>query len=137
MDQIVSSPSIIPPCGEPLVSPMDAVVKKAAAQLNTLIMHRIAGSEMDKGDAQALVSDLLALARIVDPIVKAIGDYAAQYARSNIDQSLFTDQLLGALEGNATFVICEAVENAQEASMDAMYHAKHSARHQWVGGVGP
>lgn len=131
MDQIVSSPSIIPPCGEPLVSPLDAIVRKAAVQLNGLTMHRIAGSAMHKGDAQALVSDLLALARIMDPVVKALGSYAQEYSSENIDQSLFTDQLLGALEGNATFVICEAVEKADEARAEDVYRARHNARRTW------
>lgn len=129
----ILSPSIIPPCGEPLVSPLDAVVKKAAAKLNGLTMHRIAGGEMNKGDAQALVTDLLDVAKICDSIIQAIGLYAEQHARASIDQTLFVDQMLGALEGNATFVICQAVEFGDELRMDEVYHASHSARHQWAG----
>jgi hypothetical protein len=71
--------------------------------------HRIVG-EPDRHDAEELVACLRRLAAIIDPVVAAIGSYANHHF-GWVDQRLFTNQLLNALEGDATFVIQEAADN--------------------------
>lgn len=95
-------------------SPLDAVVANAARKLLMLRMTNIRGAG-DKHDANNLIADLEAVASIIDPVVLAIG----MYAKENLgltDKAIkgnFTDQLRGALEGNATFNIEEAGDQAQ------------------------
>lgn len=95
-------------------SPLNAVVHEAARKLLNLQMTRIVGAG-DKHDAKNLIADLEAVASIIDPVVLAIG----LYAKENLgitDKAIkdnFTDQLRGALEGNATFNIEEAGDQAQ------------------------
>ena len=117
--------------GESPVSPLDAILHKTADRLKTLRLHRIAGSEMSKGDAQALVSDLLDIARVIDPAILAIGNYAASFL-PGFDVTLFTDQLRDALEGNATFTLCAAVEERQNDQAEERASARHARRGQWV-----
>lgn len=133
MDQLAPtlSPSIIPPMGESPVSPLDAILHKTADRLKTLRLHKIAGSEMSKGDAQALVADLLDIARLVDPVILAIGHYAASFV-PGLDVAEFTDQLRGALEGNATNEICSMVEKRMDDQDEARANARHWRRGQWV-----
>lgn len=133
MDQLAPtlSPSIIPPMGESPVSPLDAILHKTADRLKTLRLHRVAGSEMSKGDAQALVADLLDIARLVDPVILSIGNYAAQFL-PGLDLELFTDQLRGALEGNATNTLCVEVEARLDDQEEQRASARHARRGQWV-----
>src|SRR6478609_12202939 len=84
----------------PTVSHIDAVVIAAGAQLSQLRIHRIIG-EPDRSDAERLVANLRRLAAIIDPVVAAIGRYASHHF-GWVDQRLFTNQLLNALEGDAT-----------------------------------
>lgn len=91
-----------------LLSPLDAAVKEAAAKLLTLQMTHISG-EADEVDAQNLVMDLEAIWSIIDPMIEAVGNYAASNF-NGIDKSQFTSQLQGALEGNATHEILSAGE---------------------------
>jgi hypothetical protein len=93
----------------PNSSPLDAVIDTASAQLSQLRMHRIVG-EPDRTDAEKLVANLRQLAAIIDPVVAAIGRHASHHF-GWVDQRLFTNQLLNALEGDATFVIQEAADN--------------------------
>src|SRR5207244_3646073 len=93
-------------------SPLDEIVHRAGKSLQDLRMTRLyAAYTPDREDAKALVDDLLAIARIIDPVIEAIGEYAVAHYRG-IDLDCFRGQLLGALEGNATFEIESAV--AQE-----------------------
>ena len=117
--------------GESPVSPLDAILHKTADRLKTLRLHRIAGSEMNKSDAQALVSDLLDIARVIDPVILAIGNYATSFL-PDLDVTQFTDQLRGALEGNATFTLCAEVEKRIEDQQEARMNARHWRRGQWV-----
>ena len=95
-------------------SPLDEIVHKAGKSLQDLRMTKLyAAYTPDREDAKALVDDLLAIARIIDPVILAIGDYAAEHYRG-IDLVLFEDQLLNALSGNATFEIESAVERAAD-----------------------
>lgn len=101
-------------------SPLDAIVHEAGRKLQGLQMTRIAGNYADKSDADNLRADLEALWGIVDPLILAIGQYAGEHfnisAKSIKDH--FTDQLRGALEGNSTFVLEQAGDEAQEALTD-------------------
>ena len=67
-------------------------------------------SFLPRHDAEELVACLRRLAAIIDPVVSAIGSYANHHF-GWVDQRLFKDQLLNALEGDATFVIQEAADN--------------------------
>ena len=101
-------------------SPVQDAVLDAGRKLLSLKMTRIVGIP-DEHDAANLRADLEALWNIVDPVIAAIGDYAG--ACFGIDQDKikehFTDQLRGALEGNATFVLEQAAERAIEDRMEA------------------
>lgn len=93
-------------------SPLDRAVKDAAMKLLGLQMTRIVG-EADKADADALHDDLQALARILDPIFVAFGDYAAE-SFCNIDKSDFADVVFTAIDGFAAYQITQAGEALQE-----------------------
>lgn len=111
-------------------NPLDIIVQNAGRKLMGLQMTRFCG-EADKGDAQALTRDLLDIARIVDAALYDIGREAKAHIGHDVDLSLFTDQLLGAIEGNATHTICAAIENREdeiEATIgDARYALAHEA----------
>jgi len=88
------------------VHPVRKACLAAAVKLVSLTPTRIVG-EPDIADARGLIDDLDTICTIVDPVITAIGAYAeAHFGR--LDQSLFTDQLHGALDGNATFEIEQA-----------------------------
>src|ERR1700758_4954184 len=88
---------------------LNAVFVEAGKQLLNMRAHHIVG-EPDRHDAEELVACLRRLAAIVDPVVAAISSYANHHF-GWVDQRLFTDQLLNALEGDATFVIEQAADN--------------------------
>jgi len=98
-----------PPPARP-THPVQRAINAAIARLAGFRPTRIVG-EPDMNDAHGLVDDLDALCAIVDPIVAAIGDYAAENFHG-IDRALFRDQLRGALDGNATFDIESAARSA-------------------------
>src|SRR5262245_24393213 len=108
----------------PSAHPVRKACLAAAVKLVSLLPTRIVG-EPDMADARALIDDLDAICSIVDPMVAAIGHYAESNF-GQLDQSLFTDQLHGALDGNATFEIEQAArrhigdraEGAAEAAAD-------------------
>lgn len=86
---------------------LTAVAKLAGIQFTV-----IRGIADDK-DAEALRDDLIALWRIVDPLIEAMGQYAAEHF-DGLDQSEFKDVLQGALDGNATFVLDDVAESIRE-----------------------
>ena len=88
---------------------LNSVFVEAGRQLLNMRAHHIVG-EPDRHDAEELVACLRRLAAIIDPVVAAIGSYANHHF-GWVDQRLFTDQLLNALEGDATFVIEQAADN--------------------------
>src|SRR6476620_9126500 len=87
---------------------LNAVFVEAGKQLLNMRAHHIVG-EPDRHDAEDLVANLRRLAAIIDPVVAAIGSYASHHF-GWVDQRLFKDQLLGALDGNATFAIEQAAD---------------------------
>jgi len=114
MSPALTSVSTIPPSGgNRSPNPLDLIVQNCGRKLCALQMTTLRG-EADKSDAQALTRDLLDIARIVDAALYEIGREAKAHFGYDVDLTLFTDQLLGALEGNATFSICAAVENREE-----------------------
>lgn len=84
----------------------------AAAGLAGTRLHQVHG-QAGTDDARAIVGDLEALCTIVDPLISQIGRTAASEFHG-IDRDLFKDQLLGALQGNATHTIERAAEIAAE-----------------------
>ncbi len=94
-------------------NPLDIAIHNAGHKLIGLKMTRLWG-ETTKSDAQSVVRDLLDIARIVDAAIYEIGREAKAHIGHDVDLSLFSDQLLGALEGNATFTLCAAVESREE-----------------------
>lgn len=86
----------------------------AAANLAGLHLHRGYGAAT-ADDARAIRDDLEDVAlRIVDPLVAAIGAEANDIL-GGIDESLFHDQLFGALDGNALYVLDRAADALEEA----------------------
>jgi hypothetical protein len=67
----------------------------------------------------AIKDDLEILARKVDALVAAYGAYVDANSTTLVDQSLFTDQLAGALEGNALYEIDQAADVARDDLMAA------------------
>ena len=118
MSPAFSAVSTIPPRAEISPNPLDVVVHNCGRKLLTLQMTRLVG-EPDKGDAQDLTRDLLDIGRMVDEMILAIGRHAQSHFGRAVDLKQFTDQLRGALEGNATFTICEAVEIMDEERAEA------------------
>ena len=88
---------------------LNAAFVEAGKQLLNMRAHHIVG-EPDRHDAEELVACLRRLAEIIDPVVAAIGSYASHHF-GWVDQRLFTDQLLNALDGDATFAIEKAADH--------------------------
>lgn len=77
------------------------------------IQFTIIRGEADDKDAESLRDDLIALWRIVDPLVLAFGEYAKEHF-SSVDLAMFKDQLQGALDGNATFELDDIAAGIRE-----------------------
>ena len=112
MSPALTSLTTIRPADQP-ANPLDTAIHTAGRKLCALQMTRLWG-QADKSDAQSLTRDLLDIARIVDAALYEIGREAKAHIGHDIDLSLFTDQLLGAVEGNATHTICAAIEAREE-----------------------
>lgn len=110
MSPAFTASTLIPPLA---ANPLDIAVRNAGRKLCGLQMTRLWG-EGDKSDAQSLTRDLLDIARIVDAALYEIGREAKAHFGHDVDLTLFTDQMLGAIEGNATHTICAAVENRED-----------------------
>lgn len=115
-------------------SPLDAIVQDAGRKLLSLRMTRIAGNYADKSDADNLRADLEAIWNIVDPVILAVGEYARENFTGIRDKHIkdnFTDVLRSALEGNATFILDEAGDEAQaELSGGRSDFAEHNTLHR-------
>src|SRR5262249_25908083 len=94
-------------------NPLDLIVQNCGRKLMALQMTRLF-AQADKSDAQSLTRDLLDIARIVDAALYEIGREAKAYFGHEVDLTLFTDQLLTAIEGNATHTICAAFESRED-----------------------
>jgi hypothetical protein len=70
-------------------------------------------------EIRAINDDLEVLARKVDALILAYGEYVKANSSSGVDLDLFTDQLSKALEGNATYEIECAASDRLEQIMEA------------------
>jgi hypothetical protein len=98
---------------------------EAAANLAGVTLHRVRGAPRSD-DAKHLATDLLFLARrVVDPLIAAIGDHAvdALALPAAAAKQHFTDQLLCAVEGNATQVLEERGAQIDDSLAD-FYRAR-------------
>lgn len=66
-------------------------------------------------DGIELANDLRLLAKRVDRVINAYGDYA-ESCIGNVDRSFFVNPLESALEGNALYVLEEAARESEEAN---------------------
>jgi hypothetical protein len=85
----------------------------AITKLSGLRPHIVGGGYAEPDDAKAIAKDLEAIWFSVDPLILAIG----QELKSNfdgVDLREFTEQLRGALEGNATHECESAAERLTE-----------------------
>ncbi|MGE3150454.1 MAG: hypothetical protein AB7K04_15465 [Pseudorhodoplanes sp.] len=110
----------------PALSPLERAQAAAVAGLAGLRLHRIVGTA-DRADLLALRDDLEAVAQRVDPLVAAFGREAAANAQG-IDQALFADPLLDALDGNALFVLAQAADALAEGRDDTLADAARAFR---------
>ena len=76
--------------------------------------------EPTSSDMREIIKDLEVIARDVDALIAAYGSYIAANVSGYVDQSLFKDQLGGALEGNALYTIEEAAEMLAEEMSEAV-----------------
>ena len=73
-----------------------------------------------------VADDLRVLARTVDALVEAYGDYVDANT-SGIDRSLFKDVLFGAIDGNALYEIEQASRQLADDAAERAYYARHNA----------
>ena len=73
-----------------------------------------------------VADDLRVLARKVDALVEAYGDYVDANT-SGIDRSLFKDVLFSALDGNAFYEIEQASRQLADDTAERAYYARHNA----------
>ena len=71
-------------------------------------------------EIEAVNDDLLIIAKHVDAYLQAVGAYVAANTPGYFDQSLFKDQLIGAIEGNATYAIEEVAHCLREEMQEAI-----------------
>ena len=86
-----------------------------ATKASGIIPARVIGAP-DSADGAALNDDLLALARMVDQLILSYGRYAQEHigiSEADVTRN-FTNVVLGAIEGNATFSIESAIEKINE-----------------------
>ena len=81
------------------------------------------GYEPTMEDAKEFQSDLMLLANRVDAVILAYGNYLQAYGviSSQDVKNLFTDQLLGTLEGNALYAIEAGIEKRIEELREDSY----------------
>jgi hypothetical protein len=98
-------------------------LNKAHAQvilsLSMLKLHKIVG-QPDAADLLAVRDDLVDVAKIIDKLVLAMGQAAAESSHK-IDLDYFTDRVIGAVDGEATSVLNDA---ASEISLQLLEAAE-------------
>jgi hypothetical protein len=95
------------------ISDLDKAHAEALHSLSMLKLHKIVG-QPDAADLLAVRDDLIQIAGIVDKLILAVGDEAAS-ASNKVDLTLFEDQVIGAVDGNAAYSLTEAAEEIKEA----------------------
>ena len=81
--------------------------------------NRIAGGSADAADLVRRATHLMDIARIVDAYILALGRDVKENTTEAIDLAEFTDQLTGAIEGNATYQLSEAARRMHAAPRPA------------------
>ena len=76
------------------------------------------------GEIAIVADDLRVLARKVDALVEAYGDYID--ANAPIDRSLFEHVLFNALDGNALYEIEQASQQLRDDHAERAYYARHN-----------
>ena len=76
------------------------------------------------GEIAMVGDDLRLLARKVDALVEAYGDYVD--ANAPIDRSLFKDVLFNAIDGNALYEIEQASRQLRDDNAERDYYARHN-----------
>ena len=89
---------------------------------NTFTPHRITSPAMEpvEGDAEDFNSDLMLIARKVDAVIEAYGEYLQSHgilSASDVSDC-FRLQMEKALDGNATYLISSGVEDRIEGLLD-------------------
>jgi hypothetical protein len=77
------------------------------------------------GEIEMVADDLRVLARKVDALVEAYGDYVDANA-PGIELTLFKDVLFNALDGNAFYEIEQASQQLGDDHRERAYYARHS-----------
>lgn len=72
-----------------------------------------------------VADDLRVLARKVDAIVEAYGDYVDANA-PGIDRTLFKDVLFNAIDGNALYEIEQASQQLRDDTAQRAYYRRHN-----------
>jgi hypothetical protein len=78
------------------------------------------------GEIEMVGDDLRLLARKVDALVEAYGDYVGANA-PGIDRSLFKDVLFNAIDGNALYEIEQASQQLRDDNAERAYYARHNS----------
>ena len=78
------------------------------------------------GVIELVGDDLRLLARKVDALVEAYGDYIGANAPS-VDCSLFKDVLFNAIDGNALYEIEQASQQLRDDNAERAYYARHNS----------
>lgn len=78
------------------------------------------------GEIGMLGDDLRVLARKVDALVEAYGNYLDANA-PGIDRSLFENVLFNAIDGNALYEIEQASQQLRDDNAERDYYARHNA----------
>jgi hypothetical protein len=76
------------------------------------------------GEIAMVADDLRVLARKVDALVEAYGDYVD--ANAPIDHSLFEQVLFNAIDGNALYEIEQASQQLRDDNAERAYYARHN-----------
>jgi hypothetical protein len=78
-------------------------------------------------DFEPVADDLRVLARKVDALVAAYGDYVGANA-PGLDRSLFQDVLFSAIDGNALYEIERAAQELRDDVAERAYYERHNAQ---------
>lgn len=126
MTQAISGVTTIRNAANP-PNPLDTAIHTAGRKLLALQMTRFSATcRPDKGEAQSLVRDLLDVARIVDAALHDIGREARAHFGYGVKLDLFTDQMLGAIEGNATHTVCAVFEEREQDDGSDYYYEQRA-----------
>lgn len=104
---------------DPLYADLCARWKQLADVANGIVPTRIP-LEPCPGEIKAVADDLMVLARNVDALIESYGAYLDANTPGYFDVSLFKDQLIKAIEGDALYEIEEAAEAVRERMYEAV-----------------